>query len=300
MTPDTRTTVEVGGPVLLRAALAGSGVGGDPTRRPHGDLVRFAGRTPAGAVTVQVSAHDGEATVEAWGDGAGWIDDRSAALVGVDDDPRVLTFDHRELDELNRRNPGLRHGGHGCVVDALMVRVIAQRVLASEASTSWKALCRELGDPAPGPFDLQLSPDPERIAQTPTWWFHPYGIDRGRATTLVRVAKHANRLAEVVELALPDAYRRMRAVPGLGPWTVNGAARAALGDPDAIIVADYWISHTVCSWFTGRARGSDEEMLALVEPWIGQRGRVERLIHASGHRIQRFGPGRRTPRIASM
>ena len=92
----------------------------------------------------------------------------------------------------------------------------------------------------------------------------------------------------------------MRAVPGLGPWTVNGVARSALGDPDAIIVGDYWISHTVCSYFTGRARGSDEEMLALVERWAGQRGRVERLIHLSGHRIQRFGPGRKTPRIARL
>ncbi len=66
------------------------------------------------------------------------------------------------------------------------------------------------------------------------------------------------------------------------------------------MVGDYWISHTVCSFFTGRPRGSDEEMLALVERWAGQRGRVERLVHLSGHRVQRFGPGKRTPRIAHL
>ncbi len=92
----------------------------------------------------------------------------------------------------------------------------------------------------------------------------------------------------------------MRALPGIGPWTANGVARSALGDPDAITVGDYWISHTVCTFFTGRERGSDEEMLELVARWEGQRGRVERLIQRSGHRIQRFAAGRPTPRIARL
>lgn len=298
--PDLRTTVELDGPYSVRHSLPGNGASIDHSYRSRPESVSFAARTPAGSVSVRARVVDRDLSLELWGDGSDWMARRGPQLAGQHDDPRTVHFDHQRLDEVNRRNPGLRHGAHGCVVDNLLARVVGQRVLALEAGRSWIALCRELGDPAPGPLGLQLAPDHERVANTPTWWFHQHGIERSRARILVTVARNAERLEEVVDLPLPQAYARMRAVPGLGPWTVNGIARTALGDPDAITVGDYWISHTVCSFFTGRARGSDEEMLALVERWEGQRGRVERLIHLSGHRIQRFGPGRKTPRIASM
>lgn len=297
---DAVTVVEVDGPYTVRHALPGHGRTIDPTYASRPDSVCFAARTPAGPVTARVCARAGALSVEAWGTGAGWMIDRADRLAARNDDPRELDFGDHRVDEANRRNPGLRHAAHGCVVDALVARILGQRVLAVEAGRSWAGLCRELGDDAPGPFGLRLPPDHERLANTPTWWFHQHGVERARARTMVAVARHARRLAEVVDLPLPEAYGRMRAVPGLGPWTVNGVARTALGDPDAIIVADFWISHAVCSFFTGRPRGSDEEMLALLERWAGQRGRVERLVHLSGHRVQRFAPGRRTPRIAQL
>jgi len=298
--PDAHGSVDLDGPYDVALSIPRLGTVSEPTWRHRGEHVEVAGRTPAGPVAFRARASSGRLTVEAWGEGAGWIVGRLPQLAAPDDDPRPLHFGHPVLDEVNRRHPGMRHAATGLVVDALLGRVLGQRVLATEAARSWKALCRELGGPAPGPLDLLLPPDPERLAGQPTWWFHQHGVERARARTAVAVARHARRLAEVVDLPLPAAYARMRAVPGLGPWTVNGAARVALGDPDAIVVGDYWISHTVCSFLTGRARGSDEEMLALVAPWTGQRGRVERLVHLSGHRAPRFGPGVRTPHIRAM
>ena len=297
---DAIVVVDLDGPYSVRHALPGQGHTIDPTYAARPDSVRFAARTPEGPAAVRVRSAGGRLTLEAWGAGGGWIADRADAFAARGDDPRSLHFDDDRLDQLNRRHPDLRHAAHGCVVDSLLSRAIGQRVLAVEAGRSWAALCRELGDDAPGPLGLRLPPDPERIAQTPTWWFHQHGVEQSRARTLVTIARHARRLAEVVDLPLEAAYGRLRALPGLGPWTVNGVARTALGDPDAIVVGDYWISHAVCSYFTGRPRGSDEEMLALVERWAGQRGRIERLVHLSGHRVQRFGPGRRTPRIAHL
>ena len=243
---------------------------------------------------------DGTFAVDAWGPGAAWFCARGEQLAAHHDDPRTVRFDHPALDELNRRHPGLRHAATGLVVDALLGRVLGQRVLATEAGRAWTRLCRDLGGPAPGPLELLVPPDPARAVEQPSWWYHQRGVEIARARTFVNVCRVAGRLAEAVELDLPHAYGRLRAVPGLGPWTVNGAVRTAMGDPDAIIVGDYWISHAVCSFFTGRPRGSDEEMLALVERWAGQRGRVERLVHLSGHRVQRFGPGVGTPDITRL
>lgn len=302
MTSDARAEVELDGPYSLRRSIAGNDTTMDPTYVTRPDVVRFATRTPAGPVSVAARVEGDRLVIDAWGEGAGWMTApaRARALSGIDDDPRDLRFGHPRLDELNRRFAGMRHGAHGCVVDNLLARVIGQRVLSVEAGRSWVALCRELGDPAPGPLGLVLPPDPARVAEAPLWWFHQHGIEQSRARILVTVARNARRLEDIADLPLPEAYARLRAIPGVGPWTANGVARSSLGDPDAIIVGDYWISHEVCSFLTGRARGSDEEMLALVERWAGQRGRVERLIHASGHRIQRFAPGRRTPRIANL
>ena len=300
MSPDAHGTVELDGPYDVALSMPCLGTATDPTWRGDRQRVDLAGRTPEGPVALRARAVEGRLQLDAWGDGAGWAVARLERLAARHDDPRGLRFDHPVLDEANRRHAGMRHAPSGLVVDVLLARVLGQRVLITEAARSWNAMCRELGGPAPGPLGLLLPPDPERLAEMPIWWFHERGVERGRARTMVAVCRNARRLAEVVDLPLPQAYERMRAIPGLGPWTVNGAARVALGDPDAIVVGDYWISHTVCSFFTGRARGSDEEMLRLVDRWVGQRGRVERLVHLSGHRVQRFGPGVRTPRIAHL
>ena len=300
MTPDAPGTVELDGPYDVGLSLPCLGTASDPTWRGDRQRVDLAGRTPEGPVALRARAVDGRLELDAWGAGADWMVGRLEHLAAHHDDPRALRFDHPVLDDANRRNPGMRHAAAGLVVDGLIARILGQRVLTSEAARSWNAMCRELGGPAPGPLELLLPPDHERLAQMPTWWFHQRGVERGRARTIVAVCRNARRLAEVVDLPLPQAYGRMRAIPGLGPWTVNGVARVALGDPDAIVVGDYWISHVVCSFFTGRSRGSDQEMLDLVDRWVGQRGRVERLVYLSGHRIQRFAPGVPTPRIAHL
>ncbi|MGH8913038.1 MAG: DNA-3-methyladenine glycosylase 2 family protein, partial [Acidimicrobiia bacterium] len=56
---------------------------------------------------------------------------------------------------------------------------------------------------------------------------------------------------------------------------------------------DFHLKHMVVHHLTGRDRGTDDEMLALLEPFRPHRGRVARLIHAMGH-APKFGP--RMPR----
>jgi 3-methyladenine DNA glycosylase/8-oxoguanine DNA glycosylase len=65
-----------------------------------------------------------------------------------------------------------------------------------------------------------------------------------------------------------------------------------------VSVGDYWLKHIVCFALTGKARGTDERMLELLEPWKGQRGRVCRLLLHGARRLPRFGPRNRLRRLA--
>ena len=74
---------------------------------------------------------------------------------------------------------------------------------------------------------------------------------------------------------------------------VGSVLSVALGDPDAFALGDFHLKHQVVHALTGRPRGTDEEMLALLDPYAGQRGRVVRLLQADGHRPPKFGPRQR-------
>ncbi len=86
------------------------------------------------------------------------------------------------------------------------------------------------------------------------------------------------------------ALARLQVVPGVGPWTAAEALQRAIGHPDAVSIGDYHLADYVVHYFTGAARGSDEQMLELLAPWAGQRQRVVRLIERAGVGKPRFGP----------
>jgi len=126
--------------------------------------------------------------------------------------------------------------------------------------------------------------------RTPYWSFHRFGIERRRAEIIIRAARSANRLEEIVAMDIAGAYQRMRAFPGIGPWTAAKVATVALGDPDAVPVGDYHLPHSIGYAFEGTPRSTDERMLELLEPYRGHRARVIRLITVAGIVAPRFGP----------
>jgi len=66
-----------------------------------------------------------------------------------------------------------------------------------------------------------------------------------------------------------------------------------MGAPSALAVGDYHLKNVVVHALTGRARGTDEQMLQLLAPYAGQRGRAVRLLQLAGHRAPKFGPRQR-------
>ncbi len=150
------------------------------------------------------------------------------------------------------------------------------------------------------PVPLWIPPEPERLAALPYEAFHPLGIERRRADTIRRVCANAKRLEEAKSLPIADAYRRLRAIPGVGAWTAAEVARVALGDPDAVSVGDYHLPHLVAWALAGEPRADDARMLELLEPYRGQRARAIRLLEASGLGAPRFGARQRLRSIAAI
>jgi 3-methyladenine DNA glycosylase/8-oxoguanine DNA glycosylase len=273
----------------------------DPCVRvtPHG--VWRATQTADGPATTFLRSIDAK-TIEAraWGDGASRAVEDAAELVGAADDPPPLAGVHPLVTTLARRLPGLRIGRTGAVMEALVPTVLAQRVIGAEACSSHVAMVRAAGRLAPRPADrdlagvpapppLLLPPEPRWLTATPSWKFHRWGVERRRATTIQVAASYAHRFGNPVG-PLADVRRRLSALPGVGPWTLNRVAMVALGDADAVDVGDYWLKHVVSHALTGEARGTDERMLELLEPWRGQRGRVCRLLLHGAPPLPRFGP----------
>lgn len=263
----------------------------DPTARfAAPDQVWRASRTPDGPGTQVIRRVSAAVEVEAWGPGAGWLVEHTPDLLGVHDDPSAFRPRHRLLVDLHRRNPGLRICRSGRVTEALIPVVIEQKVQTAMARKSYAGLVRKLAEPAPGPLNLLLPPDPARLAGLPYFEMHALGIERRRAEVLRTACSYTGRLEEVVQMERSAAVARLTALPGVGPWTAEYVSAIALGDRDAVPVGDFHLPNTVAWALAGEARGSDERMIELLEPYAGQRWRALRLIKSSGIRAPAYGP----------
>lgn len=264
---------------------------GDPTMRMAPGRVIRATRTADGPATIELVEHGDRIVVQTWGPGADRLLAAAPALIGLDDDrsgfePAL----HPLVADLDRRHSGIRIGRTGAVLEALIPAILEQKVTGTEAWRGLRGLIRQWGEPAPGPYELRLLPEPATLAAIPYHAFHPLGIERRRADLVRRVADRATRFEEIVHLPRDAGWARLTALPGIGPWTAAEVALRALGDPDAVSVGDFHLPNLVAFTLASEIRGDDARMVELLEPWRGHRARVIRLLEASGLRPPRFGP----------
>jgi 3-methyladenine DNA glycosylase/8-oxoguanine DNA glycosylase len=285
-------TIPLDGPLDLGRTLAIHGRGpGDPLMRLSDAEVIRATRTPDGPATIHLELCGDRVEAEAWGPGADRALAAAPRLVGVEDDRTGFRADlHPLVRELDRHHRGIRIGASGAVLEALIPAILEQKVTGREAWRGLRGIVRRWGEPAPGPFGLRLLPAPEVLAAAPYHLFHPLGVERRRADLIRRVASHAARFEEVTTMARDDAYARLMALPGIGPWTAAEVALRALGDTDAVSVGDFHLPNLVAYALAHETRGTDARMLELLEPYRGQRARVVRLLELSGIQPPRYGP----------
>jgi 3-methyladenine DNA glycosylase/8-oxoguanine DNA glycosylase len=326
--------------VDVRRTLSVQGRGrGDPTfTTDEAGAIWRTSLTPDGPATIRVlpvrppsPAHDPVPTAaeapdattpvraQAWGPGAQWLLDALPGALGLYDDVSEfaeVADAHPVIRDAARRHPNLRIGRSGRLMEALVPAILEQKVVVLEAHRAWRILLAKYGTPPPGPAPrgLRVFPPPGTWRRIPSWDWHRAGVEGVRAETIIRAASVADSLERLLTLTHEEADRKLRTIPGIGVWTSAEARQRAAGDPDAVSVGDYHLKNVVGWALAGKARSSDEEMLALLEPFKGHRHRATRLIGlsrgngtsaarpaGSGTGIARYGAGgppRRGPRMS--
>jgi 3-methyladenine DNA glycosylase/8-oxoguanine DNA glycosylase len=269
---------------------------GDPALRvDRAGAIWRTSLTPVGPGTLRVTARPGGpvtlVTAAAWGPGAAWLLEALPGLLGAGDRPEDFRPVHPLLREVVLRYRGMRIGRSGRVLEALVPAVLEQKVVGVEARRAWRILVTRFGQPAPGPAPagMRVFPAPAVWAAIPSWEWHRAGVEGIRAATIAGAARVAGRLEEIAAMPADAADRRLRALPGIGPWTSAEVRQRACGDADAVSVGDYHLPALVGLALAGSAT-DDAGMLELLAPYHGHRHRAARLVELSGTRQQRRGP----------
>ena len=245
----------------------------------------------AGPATIRLLRIEGGVAASAWGAGAGWVIDHAAELVGATDDTAIAgRCPARRSAAIARSHPGLRLPRTNRPFEALLPAICEQKVTAARHAPRSRASCAPMaGGTRSG--NLRLPPEPAVLAAQPYFAFHRFGLEQRRADIIRRAAELAPRLEG---RPAGEVERLLRSVPGIGPWTVAEVMRVSFGDADAVSVGDYHIPSLVAWALAGERKADDTRMLELLEPYRGQRGRVQRLLEISGiypeRRILRMAP----------
>ncbi|SDP07799.1 3-methyladenine DNA glycosylase/8-oxoguanine DNA glycosylase [Microbacterium testaceum StLB037] len=262
---------------------------------PAGGVVWRVSRTPLGVATLALRMRVGGAVkAAAWGPGAEWALDQLPALCGRDDDPDGFDASrHPSVAEWHRRHPDLRIGRTDLVFDALVSAIMEQKVTSMQAFSAWRSIVTWYGERAPGPTPRPMfaPPDVDGWRLVPSWAWHRAGLEPPQSRTIVETSRRGASIVRAAEAAV-DGEARDRvfiSLRGVGIWTSAETRIRAFGDPDAVSVGDYHLSHQVGFALTGH-RTDDDGMLELLEPFAGHRQRVIRLIYAGSALEPRRGP----------
>jgi 3-methyladenine DNA glycosylase/8-oxoguanine DNA glycosylase len=224
-----------------------------------------------------------------WGDGAAWRLDQAPLVLGREDD--LTGFDpDGPVGKLWRQKP-FRLGRTDRPWESLISSILGQKVQVSNAKQSGRLLASTFGDPAPGPMGGWILPSPETVAELGYHQFHPLGVERKRAETLIRVGAEMRRLRDLTQRTPVQVQARLQRIRGIGPWTAAMVTATSMGDADAVPLGDFHLPNTVAWAIAGEERASDTRMLELLEPFAGHRWRVIRLAKGTG------GAPKRGPRL---
>ncbi|MBV2367193.1 helix-turn-helix domain-containing protein [Streptomonospora sp. NEAU-YY374] len=167
---------------------------------------------------------------------------RCRRLLDLDTDPHavaeVLGADPA-LAPLVAARPGLRAPGHVDPAEIAVRAIVGQQVSVAAARTVAGRLVERFGKPLTAASDglTHAFPRPDALAGASP---QELPMPRGRARALIALAEAL--AGDQLDLGpgadWDAATARLRALPGIGPWTADYIRMRAFGDPDVFLATD--------------------------------------------------------------
>ena len=145
---------------------------------------------------------------------------------------------------------------------ALLFQVAGQQLSAAATRRILGRIEGLFGGRLPAPAEL-LSLDPGQLREAGLSW-RKVSTLRDLATRLTDGRLNADELS-----SLPDdeLMAELTVIPGIGPWTVQGALLVALKREDVVLPGDLALRKAVQAAYGLDHRPSQDEVLAIAEKW---------------------------------
>ncbi len=208
--------------------------------------------------------------------------ERMRFALGVDEDlrPFLRAFARdRLIGRSLRRRPWLRAERRPEPLESLAWAICEQLIEYERAAAIERRILRLIGRRWLGPGcdrELHDLPPAAVLAGTAPALLESCELTGSRALTLVRAAREVARGR--IDLHGPDhelAWRKLRAIPGVGPWTVEMLALHGQGRNDQVPAGDVGLLKLVGRVLSGGdpyARAQEHEVRTFFEPygeWAG-------------------------------
>ena len=159
---------------------------------------------------------------------------------------------------------------------ALLFQVTGQQLSVPATRRTLARIEALFGGHLPSPTEL-LAVDPGQLREA--------GLSWRKIATLRDLAGRMSdgRLDTDVLSGLPDdeLIAQLTAIPGIGPWTVQGAMLIALGREDVVLPGDLALRKAIQAAYRLGHLPSQEEVLALAEPGRPYRSLANSYLFAS-------------------
>ncbi|HEX4672865.1 MAG TPA: AlkA N-terminal domain-containing protein [Solirubrobacteraceae bacterium] len=224
-------------------------------------------------------------------DAAEWGIERMRMALGVDQDLRAFHERFRYdplIGRAVRSDPSLRAPGRPDPFEALVWAICEQLIEFERAAGIQRRLVARLGRRCQT-SGMRDAPTADVLARQAPALLASFDLSPGRAAAVVRVAREV--AAGRVDLHDPDherGWRRLRAIRGIGNWTVQMLALTGQGRLDQLPAADVGFLKLVGRLRTGNPYGRATEAEVVqqfvpYEPWAGLAGVYA--LHSHGKKL---------------
>ena len=161
---------------------------------------------------------------------------------------------------------------------ALLFQVTGQQLSVAATRSTLARIQALFGGHLPSPDEL-LAADPGTLREA--------GLSWRKISTLRDLAERLSdgRLDTDVLSSQPDdqIIAELTAIPGIGPWTVQGALIIALGREDVVLPGDLALRKAVRAAYQLDHLPAQQEVLAIAEKWRPYRSLATSYLFASAY-----------------